>query len=258
MILAYHSVHPSRKDALSVSPEAFEWQLDHLARRGLRTVSLYEYLNAYTEQGETPSNWVAITFDDGYQDNFVYAFPLLTRFQYPATFFVPSGHMGSQDVVEPSIVKRFEANEDHYRPLRLDQMRDLANAGMTIGSHTVNHRILPGLPLDIARAEIEGSKTQLESMLDVPVDLFCYPSGRFEPSTVELVSAAKYIGAVVTPSGPGVRETRFTMKRVGIYRRDSNRMFQFKLSPMFGRMREIKGLWAAAKFGRNATRAIFK
>lgn len=90
IILAYHRIAevPMDPQLLCVRPEFFAEQLDHL-RRYCHPISLRELMS-----GRIPRRSVVLTFDDGYQDNFVFAKPLLERYQIPATVFVTSGYVG--------------------------------------------------------------------------------------------------------------------------------------------------------------------
>ncbi|MBX0288245.1 polysaccharide deacetylase family protein [Haloarcula salinisoli] len=104
--------------------------------------------------------------------------------------------------------------------LSASQLRDLSEAGMTIGAHTVTHPVLSDLPTAAQRWEIRASRRQLSALLGEPVDLFAYPYGGAESytdRTVELVSDAGFTGAFTTVDGDAdateFRETPLTLSR---------------------------------------------
>src|SRR6267378_6815015 len=87
LVLCYHSVHPL-KSFRSASPELFEHHLHWLSGH-CKVIPFSKIFNALSEKPDWPS--VAITFDDGYADNYEYAFPLLQKYGLVATFFLTVG-----------------------------------------------------------------------------------------------------------------------------------------------------------------------
>lgn len=237
-ILAYHSVHPRRTDPLSVHPDALERQLQWLLSRGHRFVSLQEYHAHYLR--EQTRGLAAVTFDDGYEDNFLHAFPILQRLNIPATIFLVSGLVGGRGD-DPSAA--LEARLGPHPLLTWSQILEMQENGISFGSHTVTHPWLTRLPPETARREIAVSKVTLEARLGRSVSYFCYPAGHHDPVVTELVRAAGYAGAVVTPRAPGVQEGPFTLKRVGIYHHDTPARFALKVNCRLALLREAF-LWA--------------
>ena len=165
----------------TLSPGGFEHQLIALKQRGYRFVALAEIVDGIRERGVQDGNTVAVTFDDGWVDNYQFALPVLKRFCIPATFFVTSAHLtnGTQDEKRMSV----------------DQLKELLAAGMTIGGHSRTHPSLTRLPLEQARAEIAGCKEDLQQALGVPVRFFAYPGGAFNRDVARLTRAAGYAAA---------------------------------------------------------------
>ncbi len=95
-ILLYHRVCPS-SDSWSVkplSPRSFERQMEYL-HRNYEILSLDTLVQYIQQGGPFPEKAVAITFDDGYKDNYLYAYPILVKHGIPATIFLTTGHIGS-------------------------------------------------------------------------------------------------------------------------------------------------------------------
>ncbi len=183
-ILVYHIVRPSlptdsegvRK--LAVTPEHFDEQLTHLAAAGYHVIRFAD-LDAHLREGAPlPPKPIVITFDDGWSDQYRYAFPILVKHGYTATFFV------------------FTNAVNHRGFLSWDDLRAMLTAGMTVGDHTRSHPFLTRIT-DPARLwdEIWGSKRTLEEELGVPVTEFAYPFGQFDATTTALLEKAGFVSA---------------------------------------------------------------
>ena len=241
-ILAYHAVHPLRLDAINVTPDNFGAQLAWLARRGYRGVSLAAYLRQAAEQPDKLGRLVALTFDDGYLDNLTYAWPLLEKFGFSATIFVVAERIGTDQLIDPHLLTVHPAvPRTAYQFLTWDDIRTLQRKGIEIGSHTCTHPKLDQLDAAGQTDEITQSKKIIEEQLQQPVVSFCYPYGHFNDDSLRIVAAAGYSQAVVTPWRAGlIRGGRLTLRRVGLYRRDTLLRFIYKISPLFELARRVK------------------
>lgn len=181
-VLMYHSVAPYEQDPylVTVRPERFEQQLRWLHRRGLRGTSMRELLaarSAGTEQG-----LVGLTFDDGYADFGEYVLPALARFGFTATVFVIADLLGgcnSWDVAGP-----------RKALMTAEQIRDVAQRGMEIGSHGRRHVSLTSTG-DLV-TEVADSRAILEEVTGQEITGFCYPYGHLDALAVDAVHAAGY------------------------------------------------------------------
>jgi peptidoglycan/xylan/chitin deacetylase (PgdA/CDA1 family) len=198
MILLFHHVSPpevvpqtwksSEGWEFTHSPQGFEHLLVELRHRGYQFVSLDSLVNDIRQRGVENDRNVAITFDDGWVDNYWYALPVLKRHTTTATFFVTSAQMCKGTSEE----KRMSG----------DQLKELLDEGMTIGGHSRTHPNLTQLPPEQAREEIAGCKEDLERALGSPVQWFAYPGGAFNRNVARLTEEAGYKGAcsVIGPS----------------------------------------------------------
>lgn len=200
IILCYHSVHPNKSFA-SASPELFQRHLEWLTGH-CEPIRFSQALQ--TIQGGNGSKpRVAITFDDGYGDNYEFAFPLLQSYQIPATFFVTVGLLEKdQYVVRRVRALRGGASEADVHPLTWEQVREMRKAGMEFGSHTWSHLNLARLQPDEIRKELGRSKSVMEERLGEEVTLLAYPFGKprhhFTRITMEIAAELGYrTGAAV-------------------------------------------------------------
>jgi len=173
-----------------VSATDFADQMNWLKVAGWSGLSVEEAL------GRSRPHTVAITFDDGYEDNHSYALPILMRYAVPATFFITAGFVER----DPDVMRRFHhflsSRDDEVTPLDWAQVRELRSAGMAIGSHTYSHPNLARLSSVELDKELRVSKTVISTHLEENVDLFAYPFGKpkvhFTAETVSAVHAAGY------------------------------------------------------------------
>ena len=193
-ILMYHQLGPHRTgSALNkwrVSESSFRRQVEWLARRGYRGISLRRLLDRNLSPAEKP---VVITFDDGFDGVRRVGLPILREHGFFATVFVVAGRLGGVD----------DWNDERpgEKLLDADGVRALAAAGFEIGSHGLNHRNLIGLDDESLALETAGSRRVLEEVAGTPVESFCYPYGGFDDRAVEAVRDAGYRAATVIRSG---------------------------------------------------------
>jgi len=260
IVLNYHRLcktHDPFSPALPV--DIFRKQVEWLADN-FRIMSVGELVER-SSKGKPLDGTAAITFDDGYIDNYELAFPILKSLQLPATFFITINFIDGQlpwferiqyairktgkafghlklngkfyDIPLRSVSERLQAISFIKSKLKKNQpwtiesyvdeiekrlrvpvaesvgtrfmnwehVREMASAGMEIGSHTLSHPILSLLPDSQARVEIAGSKVRLEEELRQPVRSFCYPNGKrsdFSEITKKIVKEAGYTSASTT------------------------------------------------------------
>jgi peptidoglycan/xylan/chitin deacetylase (PgdA/CDA1 family) len=216
-ILAYHRISDEENSPLCVSPRIFRKQIHNMARWGFAMVSLRE-LEAARARG-VKGRLVAITFDDGYEDNYTVAYPILATYEASATFFVPSSLVG-----EPG-------------RLSAEQLEELTAGGFEVGSHSRTHKELPLLSDDEIYEEVADSKKELEALLGTAVESFAYPRGMFDFRCQAIVESSGYLRAVVTPRAPGHRQGQFSMERVGIYRHTGSTAFALKLLGVYSEVK---------------------
>ena len=163
------------------SPEGFERQLLELRQRGYEFVSLAGLVDNIRSQGAEKPGTVAVTFDDGWLDNYEFALPVLKKLSIPATFFVTTGHT---------------KNAAHEcKQMGVAQLKELVRSGMEIGGHSRTHPDLRKVPVDGAIDEIRGCREDLEQALSVSVRFFAYPGGAFNRQTASLTQEAGYDAA---------------------------------------------------------------
>jgi O-antigen biosynthesis protein len=218
-ILLYHSVDdrcaPSYRP-YAVPIAAFQRQMAALADLGCSTVTVSELAALRRERRQPPSRAIAITFDDGLRDFALGAIQTLLRHGFCATLFVATGFVGGTG--------RWlrDLGEGDRPMLGWGEIRDLANAGVEIGAHSINHLQLDLLPRDEAIAEIEGSKRAIEDNLKRCVQSFAYPHGYSSPATRGIAKRAGFSSACRVGNGVGAPdEDLYALSRVVVDARAS-------------------------------------
>jgi peptidoglycan/xylan/chitin deacetylase (PgdA/CDA1 family) len=190
-ILMYHYVSVPPEDAdvyrrdLSVTPTNFRAQMAFLAERGYTVIGLDDLNLALRWGAPLPPRPVVLTFDDGYADAYHVVFPILREFGYTGTFFV--------------ITRRLD--EGHPAYLTWAQAREMAQAGMSIESHTSDHLDLRGRDSAFLIDQIQGSIERIEAHTGRRPRFFCYPSGRWDRGAVEALASLGIWAAVTTEGG---------------------------------------------------------
>jgi len=226
-VLLYHRVTDDVRDNLTVGIEQFDRQMA-LLRRHCRILSLDDVLAA--EQIGTDSRpRVAVTFDDGYEDNHLHAAPILQRHGIPAMFFVATGIVGAAQGRFPHDVRR---GNPPIPVMSWSQIADLRRRGFGIGSHSVSHIDCAGEPEGKVWQELCESRDALKDKLGIEKPLFGYPYGGRQHMTaqrLELVRRAGYAGCLSAYGGSNVGTVdRFNVLRRGIHWEFSDRAFLYQ------------------------------
>jgi len=213
-VLLYHRVCDALRDPLTVGVEQFERQVADMARR-CQVVSLDDVIAGRVSR-RSIRPIVAVTFDDGYRDNFAYAAPVLLRHGVPAAFFVCTELVGTARPLRHDLDKLGFA----VATMDWDEVGRLREWGFTVGSHTQTHVNCAKDDPEVVAAEILGSKRRLEMQLGLKEVIFAYPFGKrddFNEYWREFVRRAGYVACLSAYGGSNRRRVdRFNVVRTGI------------------------------------------
>lgn len=218
-ILMYHMVADPITPGdrrYAIPPRRFASQISGLADRGYQFVSLSQLVDAMAGTGQLPEKSVAVTFDDGYADNYDAALPILSKHRVPATVFLVSALMGESN-------RWMEGRGFSKRPLMdWQQAREMADHGIEMGGHTASHVRLTDLSEPEARNEIVSCKLAIERELGREAKHFAYPYGLLDDRAREMVKEAGFRTACSTRPGPNRNDTDpFLLRRIEVYGTDS-------------------------------------
>lgn len=209
-ILHYHRVVPRLPDrdpfGNCTTTTAFEAHLRWLRRRRYQALTIAELAQSAVHGRVQRGLRVAITFDDGYEDNFIHAFPLLERYGFNATIFVVTDTIGGYNDFDAGI------GGERVRMLSADQIKSLARGGIEIGSHTRSHpQSLPDLSDHDLQEEVRQSRAILGDIGAGPMRSFAYPHSRVSQRAEAAVEEAGYQAAC---AGVGTTFTPYRLCRV--------------------------------------------
>ncbi|MCX5783914.1 MAG: polysaccharide deacetylase family protein, partial [Elusimicrobia bacterium] len=172
-VLMYHKIGEppknSRLKKLWVSPQNFARQIDYLLRHEFTPILFSQIPQALEGKIKKP---VLITFDDGYQNNYTLAYPIIKEKKAKANIFLVCDTIGNQNAWHNP------KNEDRLPMLNCGEIRQMQNSGLVeFGSHTLNHPSLTTIDLQEVSRQLCESKKILEEKLGRPLCAFAYPYG---------------------------------------------------------------------------------
>lgn len=224
-ILTYHSIDDSGA-VTSTSPAVFAQQMDFLWTNNYRSLPLSAAVNFIEERRPFPEKTFVITFDDGYENVYTDAFPVLQRYEFASTVFLITDYCGKQNDWpghSPAVTRR--------SLLSWTQAREMQNYGTEFGAHTVTHPDLTKITLADAEREATRSKEMIQDQLGMKAGLFAYPYGKFNMAIRQMVKN-HFEGACSTRLGKAkVNSDLFALSRLDMFYL-SNPMFYKALSTM--------------------------
>jgi peptidoglycan/xylan/chitin deacetylase (PgdA/CDA1 family) len=192
-VLCYHKIGVppagSKLKDLWVSPKSFRAQVKYLLDHGYKTLLFSDLKKAFDSGAALPEKSVLITFDDGYENNYSQAWPILSELGAKGNIFVVYNTIGKANLWHNP------ASEAWVNMATLAQLKEMQESGVIeYGSHTMNHPHLSALKLDDAAWEMEESKRQLEAAFGREMCAFAYPygDGAYAPAIRERALAAGY------------------------------------------------------------------
>lgn len=200
-VLLYHGIG-TRTSRPVVKARAFREQLDWLGAHGIEVIRLSQLLDFLDGRLWLPRHAAVITIDDGELNGYSTAYPILKERRLPFTLGIAT-----------------RVIEEHGERGALDwgQIREMVDSGLCeIASHSVTHRKMTRLPDEVARFELERSRSVLLAELALHTEAFFYPLGDQNYRIRRLTKLSGYRAAFVAHGGPTVLRT----KRFGIPRYD--------------------------------------
>ena len=213
-ILCYHRVNDQDKTYTSVTVSNFKEQMNFLSREGYQTISLKDIVanSIIPISNGIRARQIAITFDDGWRDNYENAFPILKQCGFQATIFLVTDEIGKPDY------------------LTQEQILEMSRYGIQFGSHTLSHPDLTAIPEDRKWNEIFSSRKKMEDKLHLNIDFFCYPYGLYDLKSVEFIRKAGYLGACSNTPGANLKGESALLKRTEIGAHDTLFDFEKKIA----------------------------
>jgi peptidoglycan/xylan/chitin deacetylase (PgdA/CDA1 family) len=201
-VLMYHSISDEEQADLhpyfrtTTSRAMFASQMEHLYRNNYEACSPQQAADFLSSPSVPSRKKVVITFDDGFRDFYCEAFPVLSRFNFTASVFLPTAYIGDSTL-------KFKGRDC----LSWSEVKEMQRYGITFGSHTVTHPQLRALNRETVKEEVTVSKSTIEEKTGSTVESFCYPyafpapDNDFKKMLRELLSQAGYRQGFTTMIG---------------------------------------------------------
>ena len=230
-ILMYHSIQESACSTrhayydTSTSPEVFDAHVRFLSENGYSFLGLDDALDALRSNASAEDKKVVVTFDDGYENFYTHAFPILQKHGATATMFLPTAYVGADP-------QRFMGKQC----LTWGKIRELTEAGISFGAHSVTHPRLHRLRMEQLEYEIRVSKSEIEDRTGEAVRSFAYPFAfpeadhAFRSTFCGLLTKHGYTSGVSTIIGTAHRGSdRYLLERLPVNTWDDLNLFNAKL-----------------------------
>lgn len=202
LVLEYHHISDDVADegwSYAVPVADFKEQLDYLQAQGYTTISMQDFMRAKKGKQELPEKPVILTFDDGYEDNYTNLLPLLEERGMKGTVYMVTNSIGRKGY------------------LSWNQLRDMQNRGIELGSHTANHQPLTSLDREKQAEEMKLSKLLMEWNGLKTIFTFSYPNGAYDEGMPELLKENEYLTAVTGDGGLNTFKTNpYLLQRTNI------------------------------------------
>ena len=228
-ILEYHQVTDEPLDpdfeVYNVPPDEFAAQLDFLQAQGYTTITLQDFMRVVHGKGTLPDKPIVLTFDDGYRDNYTTMLPILEAHDMTAVVYVITNQIGQKNY------------------LTFDELKDMQQRGIEIGSHTADHLPLTTLDESARLKQIRESKIFLEWGGLQTIYSLSYPNGAFDADIEKILRQCEYLTAVTGEAGLNTLATNpYELYRVHIRKpRFGLAEFKFRLfkAKLFAKIRNI-------------------
>jgi len=220
-VLMYHrvgAVASAAEQKYCVAPDLFRAQMLALAGQGMRPCRLADFLAWLLAGAPAAGGQFLLTFDDGFLGVYEHAFPVLHDLGWPFAVFVVSARVGETDTWTAAQFPTARAHPLLGRP----EMVAMQRSGVSFQSHTRTHPDLTSLGDAALEEELAGSKRELESLLDAPVDCLAYPFGKLDDRVAAAARRAGYRAAFSVQPGfnrPGTDP--FRIRRLDVFGSDS-------------------------------------
>ncbi|MBI5047356.1 MAG: polysaccharide deacetylase family protein [Deltaproteobacteria bacterium] len=243
-VFMYHHVSLHKGDMVMVTPDVFEAQMRFLKEAGCRTLSADELVEFAGGNLVIKEKTIAITFDDGYLDNYVYAFPVLKKYNIKATIFIVTdwveeaskevrsqkpaleciyrgSGVRSDKIIIPSHKEGKELlakGQTHKVIMNWDMIREMQDNGFVeFYSHTMSHRKCAELSDEELLKELADSKRIIEGRLNKPCHYLCWPKGSYNENSIKMAKEVGYKALFTTKRGVVKKDSDiFSIERIAV------------------------------------------
>jgi peptidoglycan/xylan/chitin deacetylase (PgdA/CDA1 family) len=248
-ILMYHSISEISNNGVhpyfvtETTPKTFECHMKYLYDNAYRAISPDQVVVLLNSGRRDHTKYVVITFDDGYRDFYTHAFPILHKYEFTASVYLPTAYINHR-------ARKFLTKDC----LTWSEIRELHKAGISFGSHTITHQKLKFLSHSDCEHEVRYSKERIETELGTAIHSFAYPYAfpeedrNFTRRLQGCLEGCGYRSGVSTVIGSiHSPEDRFFLKRLPANSCDDLKLFRAKLEGSYDWMHGAQYLWKSIR-----------
>jgi peptidoglycan/xylan/chitin deacetylase (PgdA/CDA1 family) len=214
----YHVIAPAPAAAaypdLFVRPSDFAGQMSWLAAHGFHAVTLHQVYDYWLRGTPLPAQPIVLTFDDGTLGQDTHALPVLRKLHWPGVLNLKVNALKSKYTLPPW------------------RVHEMIAAGWELDAHSITHPDLTHVDDAQLWHEVDGARVELRQLFHVPVEFFCYPSGRYDARVIAAVRRAGYLGATTEKYGLARPSDIYTLDRIRINGSDGITGFAHKLQSL--------------------------
>jgi len=219
-VLMYHHVNP-QGNFINVKPEIFESHMKYLREHGFTTLHTNEFLSIINGETPPPKRPIMITFDDGWLDNWIFAFPILKKYNIKAVIFIVTswiGDYGRRERADEGNVSTLPVHRECERMIKdgrssevmlsWEEVKEMETSGLIdIQSHTHTHQRWDELysnrkeQIEALKQELNNSREIIEKELNKQCNALCWPWGIYDDGYIEIAKGAGYKLLFTTDKG---------------------------------------------------------
>ncbi len=229
-VLMYHHVSSHKGALVTISPENFESHISYLAKNGYKTLTLDEFLAFKKGEFSLPKKSVLLTFDDGWIDNYLVAFPIIKKYGVKAAIFAVTdwveraseGKRDSNDIYIPNHneSKRLVCEEPALAVVNWDDLREMSSF-FSVASHSNAHDN-EELGMDEWRDDLAFSKSLLKNGLGIETKHLCWPRGKYTNELIDLAQNLGFEALYTTKRGVNLADKDASeIKRISVKDKDA-------------------------------------
>ncbi|KKP92333.1 MAG: Polysaccharide deacetylase family protein [Parcubacteria group bacterium GW2011_GWA2_36_10] len=245
-VFLFHSI--SQKDAsLSLGLEDFESKIKYLKLNGYHSITSLDIIN-----GQWPEKSFILTFDDGYQDNYTNALPILKKYGFVATVFIATDYIGRDNNFAQKVANKNLAMLNETEILALKQ------EGWCIANHLAHHKDVDTLSPEEIREEYQKALISLQNIIgpNDSLKIVAYPHNKYNDLAKKALSKEGVLLAFAGGRTLYSTQDKMSIPRIEILRDLSLMKFKTYLNPFFYKLREISKNMLKFKINKNWLLAI--
>ncbi|AAK78416.1 peptidoglycan/xylan/chitin deacetylase (PgdA/CDA1 family) [Clostridium acetobutylicum] len=181
-VLMYHDINNDKNmNLMKIDKKSFEEQMKYLKDNNYNTLTIDQFYDSIINGKKVPKKSVLITFDDGYEDHYKNAYPVLKKYNLHATMFIITDYLDKGTLY-----------------LKSNELKEMSDNGIDIESHTTNHPYLDKLTYEEQLKTLQNSKSKLEDICKKSVRFVAYPYGAYNTNTIKADKKLGYMMAFTT------------------------------------------------------------